>query len=650
MPRARRRPIRHLSPTRTRLFLVQLLDELTACAQRGENPDVHALAAQHPTLAAELRSLWATVWVAETLARDDDAQPSSASQPGGDPVLAVTARWPASTQDDVEHGQDLTASHGGRSVAAPQSMDQAVSFGDYQLLEELGQGGMGIVYRAREHHRGRIVALKRLLRGAGSSVLDIDRFRVEALAASRLAHPHVVPVFQVGDCDGQPYFTMQYIEGTTLARRLADGPMPGLEAARLLIPVCRAIQYAHDHGILHRDLKPSNILIDREGHPYVSDFGLAKRLDVHGDPSLTPSGALVGTPSYMPPEQARGSVRRLPLAPSCDVYSLGAILYHALTGRPPFQAATPIETMMLVLEEDPDPAASTQPPREPRSRDDRAALPAKTACAPLPERGRRGRRPGGVPARRTGIGPLDQPPRPGGAAPGRDSPCADPGEVGPALDLPQHRTSGLLRADERAEPCRSDGPVALHTSLHRWARWLGGALLGHAAQGGPISFVERQLAHVWGSGIVAINLIFLVEWLLGLPVLSLAPMIAVTNGMLFMVKAGHLVWLLLLPGGGRVPGDPAHGVLSAICAAHLRAGRRGLLLGLGPEIQKSKANLRRRVSRIPPIRRRVKSCTMRDSRDWPGRSHERKSTEGCIRTWHSILQSSARSWGSSQPA
>src|SRR5438270_389755 len=154
---------------------------------------------------------------------------------------------------------------------------------------------------------------------------------------------------------------MQYIEGTTLARRLADGPMPGLDAARLLVPVCRAIQYAHDHGILHRDLKPSNILIDREGHPYVSDFGLAKRLDVHGDASLTPSGALVGTPSYMPPEQARGSMRRLPLAPSCDVYSLGAILYHALSGRPPFQAATPIETMMLVLEEDPIPPRTLNP-------------------------------------------------------------------------------------------------------------------------------------------------------------------------------------------------------------------------------------------------------------------------------------------------
>ena len=134
---------------------------------------------------------------------------------------------------------------------------------------------------------------------------EFERFRVEALAAARLAHPHIVPVFQVGECDGQPYFTMQYIKGTTLARKLADGPLPAQDAARLLVPVCRAIDYAHDCGVLHRDLKPSNILIDREGHPYVSDFGLAKRIDVDG--SLTPSGAFVGTPSYMPPEQAGGN-------------------------------------------------------------------------------------------------------------------------------------------------------------------------------------------------------------------------------------------------------------------------------------------------------------------------------------------------------
>ena len=170
------------------------------------------------------------------------------------------------------------------------SREAEVRFGDYVLLRELGRGGMGVVVLAREVGRERVVALKRLLREPGSVHQDVDRFRVEAVAASQLAHPHIVPVFQVGEFDGQPYFTMQYIDGTTLARRLAEGPMSGFDAARLLVPICRAIHYAHDRGILHRDLKPSNILIDREGFPYVSDFGLAKRLDPHADPSLTSAG------------------------------------------------------------------------------------------------------------------------------------------------------------------------------------------------------------------------------------------------------------------------------------------------------------------------------------------------------------------------
>ena len=123
------------------------------------------------------------------------------------------------------------------------------------------------------------MALKRMLRGSDSSPQEVTRFRIEALAASQLAHPHIVPVFQVGEHEGQPFFTMQYIEGTTLAKRLADGPLPGPDAARLLVPVCRAVQFAHGHGVLHRDLKPSNVLIGRDGHPYVSDFGLAKRFD-----------------------------------------------------------------------------------------------------------------------------------------------------------------------------------------------------------------------------------------------------------------------------------------------------------------------------------------------------------------------------------
>ena len=151
-----------------------------------------------------------------------------------------------------------------------------------------------------------------------------------------------MPVYEVGEHDGQPYFTMKYVAGTTLARRLADGPLPPREAASLLAPICRAIQFAHEHGVLHRDLKPSNILIDLEGRPHVTDFGLAKR--VADDDALTLSGAMLGTPSYMAPEQAAG--KRGHLGPASDVYSLGTILYQMLTGRPPFQAASPVDTVL----------------------------------------------------------------------------------------------------------------------------------------------------------------------------------------------------------------------------------------------------------------------------------------------------------------
>ena len=223
-------------------------------------------------------------------------------------VRLETTAWPLATEPGT--ARVALTSHPG------QASSFLARFGEYELFEELGRGGMGVVSRAREIARGRIVALKRLLRGPESTPQDLERFRIEALAAARLAHPHIVPVFQVGEFDGQPYFTMQYIEGTTLARKLVDGPLPAQDAARLLVPVCRAIHYAHDCGVLHRDLKPSNILIDREGNPYVSDFGLAKRIDV--DSTLTPSGAFLGTPSYMPPEQAGSgsSGRREPLGAS----------------------------------------------------------------------------------------------------------------------------------------------------------------------------------------------------------------------------------------------------------------------------------------------------------------------------------------------
>ena len=176
--------------------------------------------------------------------------------------------------------------------------------GDYELLEELGRGGMGVVYRARQISLDRSVAVKMILRGQLATAADRARFRAEAEAAAKLDHPNIVPVYEVGELDGQPYFSMKFVAGTTLARLLADGPLEPREAAALLVPVAKAIHFAHRHGLLHRDLKPSNILIDADGQPHVTDFGLAKRMTDQTGPTLT--GAIVGTPSYMSPEQADG--------------------------------------------------------------------------------------------------------------------------------------------------------------------------------------------------------------------------------------------------------------------------------------------------------------------------------------------------------
>jgi hypothetical protein len=228
--------------------------------------------------------------------------------------------------------------------------------GDYEILGELGRGGMGVVYRAREPGLGRFVALKMLLPGAAPDPEELERFRSEAAAAAGLRHPHIVAVHQVGTHEGRPFYSMDLIDGTSLGRRLADGPLPGRAAARYLAAVARAIHHAHQNGVLHRDLKPGNILLDADDQPHVTDFGLAKRLGA--DRGQTRTGAVLGTPSYMAPEQALG---RKDLGPACDVYGLGALLYECLTGRPPFRSETPLDTMMQVLERDPAPPRLLNP-------------------------------------------------------------------------------------------------------------------------------------------------------------------------------------------------------------------------------------------------------------------------------------------------
>jgi len=230
-------------------------------------------------------------------------------------------------------------------------------FGHYELLAELGRGGMGVVFKARQKNLDRIVALKMILPGSLAGADDLQRFRTEAEATARLQHPNIVAVHEVGEIDGLHYYSMDFIEGASLTQRLAGGPLSSQQAARYVRSIAQAIQHAHHHKVLHRDLKPSNILLDADDQPHVTDFGLAKKLE--GGSGQTRTGAVVGTPSYMAPEQASGKNKEL--GPACDVYGLGALLYELLTGRPPFCSETPLDTLLHVLEREPAPPRLLNP-------------------------------------------------------------------------------------------------------------------------------------------------------------------------------------------------------------------------------------------------------------------------------------------------
>jgi serine/threonine-protein kinase len=489
--------------------LAAVVSELTDRLQRGEAVDLEEECRRHPELAAELRGLWGMISLADAAARQ---------------TLPAEERLPAT---------------GVPPLPLPNFQEQGAlpaTLGDYELQEELGRGGMGIVFRAVQKSLGREVAVKIMLRGASASATDRQRFAAEAQAAARLNHPGIVPVYEVAEADGCPYFSMQYVRGQTLAQRLAQGPLSSREAAQILLSVARAIDYAHQRGVLHRDLKPSNILLDEQGQPHVTDFGLAKQLD--SDLSLTRSGAVLGTPAYMAPEQAAGQKEQL--GPATDVYALGVILYHMLTGRPPFQAAHPAQMVLMVLEQDPPPPRMLQP------QIDRDLEMICLRCLQKP-----------IDLRYPTAGALADDLQ---AYLNDESIAARSGRFIQVL-------AGLMRETHHAAVLENWGLLWMWHSLvllvacsatnllelagdeqrwHYFLLWTAGLGTWAAVfwalrrRMGPVTFVERQIAHLWAGSMISIALLFPLEFWLGLKPLVLSPVLGLVTGMVFLAKAGIL--------------------------------------------------------------------------------------------------------------
>lgn len=265
----------------------------------------------------------------------------------------MCARCLARFSLDADNAPDLTDET--EVPAAPGALRSGTAFGDYELIEEIAHGGMGVVFKARQRSLDRTVAVKMLLFGGFAERAAFQRFKAEAQNAARLLHPNIVAIHEIGEQDGQPFYSMDYVRGRNLAE--VDRPLDARRAAGYLRDIARAVQYAHDQGLLHRDLKPANILIDENDRPRITDFGLARRIE--DDTHLTLTGQVLGSPNFMPPEQARGG--QSALGPASDIYSLGAVLYYLLTGRPPFAADTFEITLARVLNEEPLSARQLNP-------------------------------------------------------------------------------------------------------------------------------------------------------------------------------------------------------------------------------------------------------------------------------------------------
>ena len=261
-------------------------------------------------------------------------------------------------------------------------------FGDYELLNEIGRGGQGVVYRAHQKSLNRTVALKVIGLGPWATEAHLKRFRREAEAAASLDHPFIVPIHEVGERDGCCYFSMNFVEGGQLDEVVRGAPMSIRQAAELIAKVARTVHYAHEHGILHRDIKPGNILLDTKGEPHLTDFGLARL--VEAESTVTRTLDVMGTPSYMAPEQAAGN--NAAVSKATDVYGLGAVLYELLTGHPPFAGGTTYETIELVLDTEPRQPRLWNPKVDRDLVHDLSQVSGERSQAPILIRSRAGRR------------------------------------------------------------------------------------------------------------------------------------------------------------------------------------------------------------------------------------------------------------------
>ena len=485
--------------------LAAIVSKLTDLMQQGQPVDIHEVCKRHPEHASDIMFLWGTVLVTDAVGGAEAKRlEESATKPD-------SGQW---------------------QISLP------CTFGDYELIEVVGRGGMGIVYRANQISLNREVAIKMILRDRLASPLERQRFFAEARATAKLEHVGIVPVFDVGEFEGRPFFAMKFIKGRTLSDLILHEGVTQRQVANYLEQIGRAVHFAHESGVVHRDIKPSNILIDEMGNAKLTDFGLAKQSD--SVETLTRTGVVLGTPTYMSPEQASG--RMGPIGPASDIYSLGTVLYHALTGRPPHLAQSPVDLLLKILEQDPP------LPRVIEPKVDRDLEMIVIRCLQKP-----------ADLRYANAESLSN----DLLAFLNDEPIsARSGQFVQVIARwfrETHHASilenwGLLwmwhslvlliacLLTEVLQSMQGDPPNRSWYML----LWIGGLGAWAAVfwalrrRMGPVTFVERQIAHVWGASIIGIGALFPIEWWLDLPPLTLTPLVAIITGMVFLIKAGIL--------------------------------------------------------------------------------------------------------------